>query len=124
MKFPLVTVTLVSAALIFVVWEQTREHPEPVDASRFTNLAADPVERGVVVDWLVEQVPGHCAEATGAAGGTDAHTRCMESSEAREPACRRAMADRFPGIIASEGVFRDLSITLLNCLVPHNQPID
>ena len=124
MKFPTVTVILVSAALIFVVWEQSREQPEPVDASRFTNLAANPVERGVVVDWLTEQVPGLCEEAAGAAVGTEAHASCVESSEAREPACRRAMADRFPGIIASKEVFRDLSITLINCLVPHNQPID
>ncbi|MBW7470783.1 hypothetical protein QQF73_04860 [Marinobacter sp. M216] len=124
MKFPTVTVVLVSAALIFVVWDKTREPPEPVEASRFTNLAANPVERGTAVDWVTGQVPGLCEEATGAAPGTAAHANCLEDSEAREPACRRAAADRFPGIVASEAVFRDLSITLMNCLVPQSRPID
>ncbi|MBW4934100.1 hypothetical protein [Marinobacter sp. F4206] len=124
MKFPIVTVTLVSAALIFVVWEQTREQPEPVTASRFADLSANPVERGTVVDWMTGQVSDFCAEATGAAPGSDAHTGCIDGSEAREPACRRAMADRFPGIVASERIFRDLSITLMNCLVPQSRPID
>ncbi|MBW0147137.1 hypothetical protein [Marinobacter arenosus] len=124
MKFPTVTVVLVSAALVFVVWDQTREQPEPVEASRFTNLAANPVERGTVVDWVVGEVPGLCAEATGTASGSDAHAECVDGSEAREPACRRAAADRFPGLVASKAVFRDLSITLMNCLVPQSRPVD
>lgn len=124
MKFPTVTVVLVSAALIFVVWDKTREQPGPVEASRFTDLAANPVERGTVVDWVVGEVPGLCEEATGAASGSQAHAECVDGSEAREPACRRAAADRFPGIVASKTVFRDLSITLMNCLVPQSRPID
>lgn len=124
MKFPLVTVTLVSAALIFVVWDKTRDQPEPVDHDRFVNLSTDPVARGVVVDWLVGQVPGLCENATGAGIGTAAHADCVDKSEALEPACRRAMSDRFPGIVASDRVFRDLSITLMNCLVPQSGLID
>lgn len=64
MKFLTVTVALVSLALIFVLWDQTREKPEPVDASRFSNLATDPVQRSVVVDWLVTQVFAFCEQAT------------------------------------------------------------
>ena len=55
MKFPKVTVVLVSAALLFVLWEQTRERPPSVDASRFTNLTVNPVERSVAMDWVVKR---------------------------------------------------------------------
>ncbi|WP_203299891.1 hypothetical protein [Marinobacter sediminum] len=120
MKFPVVTVTLVTAALIYVVWDQTQEKPGPVDPSRFTNLAANPVERGTVVDWAVDQVPKLCEDAIDAATGSDAHTDCLNRSEKREPVCRRAMADRFPGMITSEPVFRDLAISAMNCLVPQS----
>lgn len=124
MKFPTVTVTLVSAALIFVVWEQTREQPEPVDASRFTHLASDPVELSVVLGYLTGQVPALCEEATGHSKGSEEFSACVKNSEAREPACRRAMADRFPSIVASDAVFRDVSITMMGCLVQQSGLID
>lgn len=120
MKFPVVTVTLVAVALIYVVWDQSQEKPGRVDASRFTNLAANPVERGMVVDWAVEQVPQLCKDAIEATTGSDGLTDCVNNSEKREPACRRAMADRFPGMVTSEPVFRDLAITAMNCLVPES----
>lgn len=118
MKFPIVTVTLVSAALIFVLWDQTREQPQPVDASRFTDLAANPVKLSTTVDWVITQVPDLCEKATGQADGTKAHTTCVKKAEARTSACRRGMYDRFPSVVASDAVFRDLSITLINCLMP------
>ncbi|WP_099092543.1 hypothetical protein [Marinobacter salinus] len=124
MKFPTVTVVLVSAALIFVVWEQTREQPEPIDASRFTRLASDPVERSAVLDYVTARIPELCEEAVGTSKGSEELSMCIESSGAREPACRRAMADRFPGIVASDAVFRDLSITMMSCLVPRSGLID
>lgn len=124
MKFPTVTVTLVSLALIFVLWDQTREKPEPADASRFANLATDPVQLGVAVDWLVTQVPAFCEQTTGQSAGTDAHSTCVKESEARSSVCRREMHDRFPSIVASGSVFRDLSITMMNCLVPQSGLID
>lgn len=124
MKFPKVTVVLVSAALLFVLWEQTRERPEPVDASRFANLAANPVDRNVAMDWVVTQIPALCADSTGQRRGADANAECISASEARTSACRRAVYDRFPSVIASEGVFRDLSITVMNCLVPRSGLIE
>lgn len=120
MKFPVVTVTLVTAALIYMVWDQTQEKPGPVDPGRFTDLAANPVERGTVVDWAVDQIPKLCEDAVDAANGSDAHTDCLNRSEKRGPVCRRAMADGFPGMITSEPVFRDLAISAMNCLVPQS----
>ncbi|MEP1217399.1 MAG: hypothetical protein ABJM11_02495 [Marinobacter sp.] len=124
MKFPKVTVVLVSAALLFVVWEQTRERPGPVNASRFTNLQANPVERSVTVDWLVARIPELCEDGTGQRPGTQAHSDCVAESEARISSCRRALYDRFPSVIASETVFRDLSITAMNCLVPRSGVVE
>lgn len=124
MKFPTVTITLVSLALIFILWDQTRAKPEPVDASRFLNLATDPVKLGVAVDWLVTQVPAFCEQATGQSVGTEANSKCVKDSEARSSACRREMDDRFPSIVASDAVFRDLSITMMNCLVPQSGLVD
>lgn len=118
MKFPIVTVVLVSAALLFVLWDQTRERPQAVDASRFTNLAKNPVVLGTAVDWVIMQVPALCEKATSQAQGTEAYASCVKQGEARTSTCRRAVYDRFPSIVASETVFRDLSITLINCLVP------
>jgi len=120
MKFPTVTVVLVSAALLFVLWEQTRKQPEPIDASRFVNLAANPVERSVVVDWVILQIPELCADVTGQGEGSEVHSGCTSESEARTSGCRRMIYDRFPGVIASEAAFRDLSITMMNCLVPRS----
>lgn len=124
MKIPKVTLVLVSAALLFVLWEQTREQPEPVDASRFTNLAANPVERSVAVDWVVTQIPALCEDATGQSRGAEAYSTCVSGAEARTSACRRAIYDRFPSVIASEAVFRDLSITAMNCLVPRSGVVE
>lgn len=124
MKFPKVTVVLVSAALLFVLWEQTQEQPEPVDARRFTNLAVNPVERSVAVDWVVTQIPALCEDATGKSPGADAYSDCVSQSEARTSSCRRAIYDRFPSVIASEAVFRDLSITAMNCLVPRSGVVE
>lgn len=123
MKFPIATVTLVSAALIFIVWEQTRDQPEPVDPSRFANLASDPVERSAVVDWVITQIPALCEEATGSSG-SEAFSECVERGESRNSGCRRAIYDKFPSVIASESVFRDVSISMMNCLVQQSRPID
>lgn len=118
MKFPVVTVTLVAAALAVVLWEQTREQPEPVDAARFANLSGDPVDRSTAVNWVISQIPVMCRQATGQVPGTDAHSTCVKASDTRSSACRREVHDQFPSIIASDAVFRDMSLTLMNCLVP------
>lgn len=123
MKFPIATVILVSAALMFIVWERTRDQPEPVDPGRFANLASDPIERSEVVDWVATQIPVLCEEATGSSSGSEAFSECVERGESRSSTCRRAIYDKFPSIIASEGVFRDVSITMMNCLVPQSRPI-
>lgn len=120
MKFPKVTVILVSTALLFVLWEQTRDQPEPVGASRFSDLATNPVERSVTVDWVISQIPVLCEDATGQGRGAGDYSKCVSESEARTSSCRRAIYDRFPSVIASEAVFRDLSITAMNCLVPRS----
>jgi|SRR5680860_1624839 hypothetical protein len=118
MKFPIVTVTLVSAALLFALWDQTREQPQAVDASRFTNLGENPVVLGTAVDWVITQVPSLCEQATGQTEGADTYGSCVKQGEARTSTCRRGVYDHFPSIVASDAVFRDLSITLINCLVP------
>ncbi|KPQ00034.1 hypothetical protein [Marinobacter sp. HL-58] len=124
MKFPKVTVVLVSAALLFVLWEQTREQPEAVDASRFTNLAANPVERSVAVDWVITQIPALCEDASGQSRGADAYEQCVSRSETRTSSCRRALYDRFPSVIASDDLFRDLSLSAMNCLVPRSGVVE
>lgn len=121
MKFPTATVILVSAALLFVLWNQTREQPAPLDAGRIANLAEDPVERGVVLDWVIKQVPRLCKEATGVSQGDREYDDCLKSSKSRQPTCRRSMADRFPGMIGSEQIFRDLSVTMMDCLVQQSR---
>lgn len=118
MKFPFVTVTLVIAALGFVLWDQTRDQPQPVDASRFTNLASNPAKLSTTVDWVITQVPDLCEKATGQAEGAKAYASCVKKAEARTSTCQRGMYDRFPSVVASDAVFRDLSITLIDCLVP------
>lgn len=120
MKFPKVTVVLVSAALLFVLWEQTRERSEPADASRFTNLSANPVERSIAVDWIVTQIPVLCEDATEQRREGEAYPNCVSESGFRTSSCRRMIYDRFPAVIVSEAVFRDLSITAMNCLVPRS----
>ncbi|MDF0748669.1 hypothetical protein NLU14_00340 [Marinobacter sp. 71-i] len=124
MKFPKVTVLLVSAALLFVLWEQTRDKPTPVEATRFADLASRPVERSVAMDWVVTQIPTLCEDSTGQRRGADVHSECVIESETRTSACRRAIYDRFPSVIASEDVFRDLSITAMNCLVPRSGVVE
>ena len=120
MKFPKVTVVLVSAALLFVLWEQTRERPPPVDARRFANLADNPVELSVAMDWVVRQLPVLCEDATGQDSDSGAHSTCVSEGETRTSACRRAVYDRFPSVIASEQVFRDVALSAMNCLVPQS----
>ena len=124
MKTPKVTIVLVSAALLFVLWEQTRDQPEPAAASRFTNLAANPVERSVAMDWVVAQIPALCEDVTGQNRGSEAYSECAKDAESRTSSCRRAIYDRFPGVIASEAVFRDMSITAMNCLVPRSGVVE
>lgn len=121
MKFPTVTVVLVAAALMFVLWNQTAEQPEPINPDRFANLAANPVERSLVVDWVAAQVPELCQEAVGE--GADI-SECLDTSKQRSPGCRRELYDRFPAIIASQAVFRDLTLTAMNCLVPRSGRIE
>ncbi|MCG2581166.1 MAG: hypothetical protein KA296_09845 [Marinobacter sp.] len=120
MQFPKATVILVSAALVFVVWEQFRDQPAPVNSARFTNLASDPAERSEVVDWVVTQIPALCKESAGGEEGSEAYSECVERGESRTSTCRREIYDVFPGVIASDKVFRDVSITMMNCLVPQS----
>ncbi|HDZ39404.1 MAG TPA: hypothetical protein ENH62_14210 [Marinobacter sp.] len=117
MKFPIVTVTLVSAALLLVLWDQTRDQPQPVDASRFTDLSKNPVVLGTAVDWVVTQVPVLCEQATGQTNGDEGYSACVTRAKARSSACRRGVYDHFPSIVASDAVFRDMSITLIDCFV-------
>ncbi|MDL0432285.1 hypothetical protein QPM17_14155 [Marinobacter sp. TBZ242] len=124
MKLPKVTIVLVSAALLFVLWEQTREQPEPIEASRFANLATNPVERSLAMDWVVTQIPVLCEDVTGQGRGAQVYSDCVNESEARTSSCRRSVYDRFPSVIASETVFRDLSITAMNCLVPRSGMVE
>lgn len=125
MKLPKATAVMVSAALLFVLWNQTREQPEPVDASRLSNVAANPVERSVAVDWVVTQIPELCQDATGGRNReSPAYSNCVRKSEARTSSCRRMVYDRFPSVIASEAVFRDISITMMSCLVPRSGLIE
>ena len=120
MKFPKVTVVLVSAALLFVLWDQTREQPDPIDANRLTNLRANPVELSAAVDWIFTQIPDFCSDAAGEGSGTKVHADCVEKAEARTSTCRRMLYDRFPSVIASEATFRDVSLTAMACLVPRS----
>ncbi len=124
MKFPKATVILVSAALVFVVWEQFRDRPDPVNSARFTNLADNPAERSEVVDWVVTQIPALCEESSDEGKGSAAYSECVERGESRTSTCRREIYEAFPGVIASDSVFRDVSITMMNCLVPRSGLID
>lgn len=121
MKFPTATIILVSAALLFVLWDLTREQPAPLDASRVANLEAQPAARGMVLDWVIGQVPRLCEEATGERAGSSDHEACLKASKSRQPTCRRAMADQFPGMIYSEQIFRNLSVTMMDCLVQQSR---
>jgi hypothetical protein len=121
MKFPTATVILVSSALAYVLWSQSQEPPPPLDADRIANLSSAPVERGRVLDWVIQQLPRLCEEATGAAQGSDDHAECVDASESRSSSCRRSMADNFPGTISSEQQFRDLSVTMMDCLVQQSR---
>ncbi|MAI32632.1 MAG: hypothetical protein CMM07_13295 [Rhodopirellula sp.] len=120
MKFPKVTVVLVSAALLFVLWDQTREQPDPIDVNRLTNLRANPVELSAAVDWIFTQIPDFCSDAAGEGSGTKVHADCVEKAEARTSTCRRMLYDRFPSVVASEATFRDVSLTAMACLVPRS----
>jgi len=120
MKCPKVTVVLVSAALLFVLWDQTREQPDPIDANRLTNLRANPVELSAAVDWIFTQIPDFCSDAAGEGSGTKVHADCVEKAEARTSTCRRMLYDRFPSVVASEATFRDVSLTAMACLVPRS----
>ena len=120
MKFPKVTVVLVSAALLFVLWDQTREQPDPIDANRLTNLRANPVELSAAVNWIFTQIPDFCSDAAGEGSGTKVHADCVEKAEARTSTCRRMLYDRFPSVVASEATFRDVSLTAMACLVPRS----
>jgi len=44
----------------------------------------------------------------------------VERAESRTSTCRRAIYDNFPDNVTSEAVFRDVSITMMNCLVPES----
>ncbi|EON93585.1 hypothetical protein MARLIPOL_02730 [Marinobacter lipolyticus SM19] len=120
MQFPKATVILVSAALVFVVWEQFRDRPAPVNSARFTDLSSNPAERSDVVDWVVAQIPALCEQSSGGEKESTAYSECVKRGESRTSTCRREIYDAFPGVIASESLFRDVSITMMNCLVPQS----
>lgn len=71
------------------------------------------------MDWVVQQIPQLCKDVQGGEHGGQAVSDCVEKGEARTSACRREIYDRFPSIIASDTVFRDLTLTTMECLVPH-----
>nr|WP_252737960.1 hypothetical protein [Marinobacter salexigens] len=102
-------------ALLYVFWDQTREPPQLVDAGRFTNLQNNPVKLSTTVDWVVTQIPSFCEQASDRS--EKAQASCVEYAQTRTSTCRRGVYDRFPSVVASEAVFRDVSITLINCLV-------
>lgn len=120
MKFPKVTVVMVSAALLFVLWDQNREQPEPMDASQLANLRAQPLELAPAVDWIFTQIPEFCRDTGGVGEGSAQLADCVDAAKARTSSCRRMLYDRFPGMIASEAVFRDLTLTAMECLVPRS----
>ncbi|MBS8240920.1 hypothetical protein DYI22_10450 [Marinobacter lipolyticus] len=117
MKFPKATVILVSAALIFIAWDLTRDKREPGDTSRFTNLASHPAARSEVVDWVISRIPELCVEIAGQPAGSPAHAECVDRSESRHSLCRRAIYGSFPEVIRSEAAFRDVTLTMMDCLV-------
>lgn len=119
MKFPKATVILVSAALIYVAWDLTRDKPDLSDPGRFANPAANPIERSEVVDWVVSRIPEHCEDTTGESAGSQAHSGCVERSESRNSLCRRAIYDSFPEVIRSEAMFRNVALTMMDCLAQH-----
>lgn len=118
MRFPVVTIVLVAGALLYVLWDQMQGEPAPEDPARYTKLAANPAMRSDVVDWAVTQIPEVCAQATGGSG--DRFDACVKRAESRTSTCRRAIYDNFPDNVTSEAVFRDVSITMMNCLVPES----
>lgn len=120
MKFPIVTVAMVSVALVYVFWGQTQEQTDPGDPARFTNLQANPVKSSEVVDWAITQIPEVCAQAVGRTGGDDAVADCVKRAQPRTSTCRRAVYDTFPDYVNSEALFRDVSISMMNCLVPQS----
>ncbi|MFO8140746.1 MAG: hypothetical protein R6T87_02425 [Marinobacter sp.] len=118
MKFPIVTVAMVSVALVYVFWGQTREQPDPADPARFTNLQANPAKTSELVDWAITQIPEICAQAVADTGGDDAVAGCVRRAQPRTSTCRRAVYDSFPDYVNSEVLLRDVSISMMNCLVP------
>ncbi|MBE0486866.1 hypothetical protein [Marinobacter sp.] len=119
MKFPIVTVAMVSVALVYVFWGQSQGPSDPADSARFINLQANPVKSSEVVDWAVTQIPQLCAQSAGA-DGEEAVAECVKRAQPRTSACRRAIYDNFPSVVNSEAVFRDVSISMMNCLVPQS----
>ncbi|WP_303290463.1 hypothetical protein [Marinobacter sp. SS5-14b] len=119
MKFPVVTVTLVTGALIYVLWSQTREPSAPADPASFTELATKPAKRSDVVDLAIAQIPELCAQAT-KGRDSQAYAECVELADSRTSSCRRLVYDNFPDNVTSDAVFRDVSITMMNCLVRHS----
>ncbi|MDP4547106.1 MAG: hypothetical protein ABJM19_03715 [Marinobacter sp.] len=117
MKFPIVTVTLVVAALGYVFWNQTQPDATQVESSDFANLAAKPVDRSAVVDLAISRISDLCEETTANAEDANAHEECVAQAESRTSSCRRAVYDRFPDKVRSDAVFRDITITTMNCLV-------
>ncbi|MBC7184261.1 MAG: hypothetical protein H5U30_11910, partial [Marinobacter sp.] len=81
---------------------------------------ANPVELSAAVGWIITQIPEFCSGATGKGGEENAHADCVERAESRTSSCRRMLYDRFPSVIASEAVFRDVSLTAMECLVPRS----
>lgn len=120
MKFPIVTVAMVSVALVYVFWGQSQEQSDPTDPARFANLQANPAKSSEVVDWAITQIPEVCAQAVGDADGGDALTECEDRAQTRTSTCRRAVYDHFPDMVTSEALFRDVSISMMNCLVPQS----
>src|SRR5690554_5192180 len=118
MRFPAVTVVLVAGALLYVLWDQLQDEPAHEDPARYTNLAPSPVKRSNVVDWAVTQTPEVCAKAIGGSG--DRFDDCVEQAESSTSTCRSATYDNFPNNVPSKAVFQDVSISMMNCLVPES----
>lgn len=117
MKFPIVTVTLVMAALGYVFWNQTQPDAADVGEADFANLEANPVDRSAVVDLAISRISALCEEATANADSSEAQDECVSQAESRTSSCRRLAYDQFPDKVRSDAVFRDITITTMNCLV-------
>ena len=117
MKFPYATVILVSAAIGYILWEQSRPAMD-LSPSRFTDLRANPATKEEVLAFFTRQAKGLCFEKTEGATNSASFDACMEQAAQRRPECKQITSRNMPELINSEEEFREYGIYLMNCLVP------